>query len=136
MTTDRASRFFPTLRYADPAAAVDWLVRAFGFSPQFVAHSPAGAVIHAQLRLGEGLLFLGPDNPADPYGMHSPRVLNGTNQCVCVALQDVDAHYLHARNAGAAIVTEPYDTPYGSREYSCKDPEGHVWCFGSYWGEP
>lgn len=40
------------------------------------------------------------------------------------------------RYAGATIVTAPYDTPYGSRELSCKDFEGHVWPFGTYAGEP
>lgn len=132
----RPARFFPTLRYADPAAALEWLQRAFGFSPHFVARDAQGSVLHAQLKLGEGMLFIGPDNPADPYGMHSPRKLNGLNQCVCVALHDVDAHCETARRAGAVIITEPYDTPYGAREFSCRDPEGHVWCIGNYWGEP
>lgn len=132
----RAARFFPTLRYRDPAAAIGWLCDAFGFERHFVADDD-GAVVHAQLRMGEGLLFLGPDDVADKYGMHSPLALNGTNQCVCVGLDgDIDAHCAAAREAGAAIVTEPYDTPYGAREYSCRDPEGHVWCFGTYFGEP
>jgi uncharacterized glyoxalase superfamily protein PhnB len=102
----------------------------------FVARDATNQVIHAQLRLGDGLLFLGPDNAADPYGMHSPRRLNGLNQCVCVALHQVDSHCAVARASGAVIITEPYDAPYGAREYSCRDPEGHVWCFGNYWGEP
>jgi uncharacterized glyoxalase superfamily protein PhnB len=132
----RNSQFFPALRYTDPAAAVRWLCKAFGFTEHFIARDDAGGVVHAQLRLGDGLLFLGPDRSDDPYRMHSPRVLNGLNQCVCVALQEVDAHCVAARAAGAAILTELYDTPYGAREYSCRDPEGHVWCFGNYWGEP
>jgi uncharacterized glyoxalase superfamily protein PhnB len=132
----RNSKFFPTLRYADPAAAVLWLCKAFGFTEHFVARDDAGSVLHAQLQLGDGLLFLGPDRADDPYGMHSPRVLKGLNQCVCVALSEVDAHCAAAKAAGAVVITEPYDTPYGAREYSCRDPEGHVWCFGNYWGEP
>ena len=27
---------------------------------------------------------------------------------------------------------EPEDQPYGGRLYSCRDPEGHVWHFGTY----
>jgi uncharacterized glyoxalase superfamily protein PhnB len=130
------SQFFPTLRYADPATAVLWLCKAFGFTEHFVARGDDGLVVHAQLRLGDGLLFLGPDRSDDPYRLHSPLVLNGLNQCVCVALHDVDAHCAAARAAGAVVITEPYDTAYGTREYSCRDPEGHVWCFGNYWGEP
>ncbi len=129
-------KLFPTLRYRDPGAAVAWLCDALGFARHFV-HEEAGQVLHAQLRRGDSLIFLGPDNPDDKYGMHSPLQLNGTNQCVCVAVsEDVDQHCERARAAGAAIVTEPYDTPYGAREYSCRDPEGHIWCFGTYYGEP
>ncbi len=134
--SERKPRLFPTLRYQDPQAAVTWLAEAFGFVAHYVARDNAGRVIHAQMRLGDDLLFLGPDNPQDAYGMHSPRVLNGTNQCVCVGIHEVDAHCDRARAAGAEIVADVHDTPYGAREYSCRDPEGHIWCFGNYWGEP
>jgi uncharacterized glyoxalase superfamily protein PhnB len=129
-------KFFPTLRYRDPKAALEWLCDAFGFERNFVAEHH-GKVAHAQLRRGDALLFLGPDDPNDKYGMHSPLALNGTNQCVCAGIgENIDAHCERARAAGAVIITEPYDTPYGAREYSCRDPEGHIWCFGNYWGEP
>ena len=129
-------KLFPTLRYRDPAAAVVWLRSAFGFETHFIAEEN-GLVVHAQLRFGSDLLFIGPDDPTDRYGMHSPLRLNGTNQCVCIALDgDVDQSCDRARSAGAEIVTEPYSTPYGSREFSCRDPEGHVWCVGTYSGEP
>jgi uncharacterized glyoxalase superfamily protein PhnB len=44
----------------------------------------------------------------------------------------VDAHYDRAKAAGAEIVVELRNTEYGSREYSARDPEGHVWHFGTY----
>lgn len=125
----------PTLRYRDPAGAIAWLCDVLGFQSSFVAED-GGHVVHAQLRRGNSLIFLGPDYPDDKYGMHSPLALNGTNQCVYVSISDgVDRHCSLARSLGAQIVTEPYDTPYGSREYTCRDPEGHVWCFGTYRGE-
>jgi uncharacterized glyoxalase superfamily protein PhnB len=127
---------FPTLRYRNPAAAIDWLCVALGFIRHFVAEE-GGQVVHAQLRRGNDLVFLGPDHADDRYGMHSPLALNGTNQCVCIAVNDdVDGHCARAKAAGAEIVTEPYDTPYGSREFSCRDLEGHVWTVGTYRGEP
>lgn len=126
----------PTLRYRDPAAAIDWLGKALGFIRHFVAQE-GGEVVHAQLRLGRAMIMLGPDHADDRYGMHSPLVLNGTNQCVYIALPtDIDAACEQARAAGATIITEPYDTAYGSREFSLRDPEGHVWSVGSYAGEP
>lgn len=130
------TRLIPILRYRDPAAAIAWLTMALGFTRHFVAEE-AGRIAHAQMRLGDSLVMLGPDQADDRYGMHSPLALNGTNQCVYVALEsDIDAAHDRALAAGAEIVTAPYDTPYGSREFSCRDPEGHVWSIGSYAGEP
>ena len=47
-------------------------------------------------------------------------------------VDDVDAHYARARDAGAEIVMEPADQDYGGRLYICRDIERHVWNFGSY----
>ncbi len=129
-------KLFPTLRYRDPALAVEWLCTALGFERHFVAED-AGKVVHAQLRRGDDLLFLGPDQADDKYGMHSPLVLNGTSQCVCVAVsENLEGLCERARAAGATILTEPYETSYGSREFTCRDIEGHIWTFGTYRGEP
>ena len=79
MMTTPPDKMFPNLRYRDPAAAIDWLCKALGFTTHFVAED-GGQVVHAQLRRGDDLLFIGPDHPDDKYGMHSPLALNGTNQ--------------------------------------------------------
>ena len=42
-------------------------------------------------------------------------------------VDDVDAHFAHAKAAGATILSEPTDQDYGQREYGVKDPEGHSW---------
>jgi uncharacterized glyoxalase superfamily protein PhnB len=47
-------------------------------------------------------------------------------------VEDADKHYARAVAAGAEIVMELRDEDYGGRDYSCRDPEGHVWNFGSY----
>ena len=49
-----------------------------------------------------------------------------------MVVDDVDAHCARARGAGAEILVEPFDPEYGGRMYTCRDPEGHVWSFGSY----
>ena len=130
----RTSAIFPTLRYENPAAAIDWLTRTLGFRKHFVAEE-GGVVVHAQMGMGDQLLFLGPDRADDVYGMHSPRKFSGTSQCVCIAVEDVDALAGRVRAAGGEMIAEPHDTPYGAREFSCRDPEGHVWAIGNYWGE-
>ena len=54
------------------------------------------------------------------------------SQSVYIIVSDVDEHYKTAIAAGAEIVIDIKTEEYGGRAYSCKDPEGHVWNFGSY----
>src|SRR6266576_4362547 len=86
------------------------------------------AIAHAQMKLGPGVIMLG-------SGKHGPGTDNPWNtvkQGVYVYVEDVDAHYARAKAAGAEIVMELEDTDYGSRGYSVRDLEGHLWSFGTY----
>jgi uncharacterized glyoxalase superfamily protein PhnB len=125
-STDERPNIFPALRYKDAPAAIEWLERALGFERQFVVPMPGGAVAHAQLNLGPGVVMLGSlrDDPASPLG--------AWQQSIYVYVEDVDAHYVRAKAAGATIVRELQDTPHQSREYSLRDPEGYLWSFGTY----
>ncbi len=55
-----------------------------------------------------------------------------SSQSVYIVVKDVDNHYKTAVAAGAEIVIAIKDEDYGGRAYSCRNPEGHVWNFGSY----
>ena len=116
--TDQSPNIFPFMRFADPDAAIEWLSRAFGFEQRSVYRSDEGVVQHAELSLGAGTIMLGPGDPS--------------SQGVYIAVEDADAHYERAKAAGADIVRELEDTDYGSREYTARDPDGHVWSFGTY----
>jgi uncharacterized glyoxalase superfamily protein PhnB len=131
----RSPEIFPNLRVTDPKSEIDWLVRILGFEAHFIGDY-GGQILHAELRMGDQLLFLQPDKPDDAYGMHSPQKLNGTNQCVCIAVEDVEAVAARVRAAEGEMITPPHDTPYGAREFSCRSPDGHVWSIGNYWGQP
>jgi uncharacterized glyoxalase superfamily protein PhnB len=119
--TDTNPNIFPAFRYDDAPAAMDWLQRAFGFSRHQVVPNPDGTIAHAELRLGSGMVMLGTRREGQP-----------PNGSVYVAIDDVDNHCTRAREAGATIVMEPYDTDYGSREYAARDLEGNHWSFGTY----
>jgi uncharacterized glyoxalase superfamily protein PhnB len=122
---------YPCLRYDDAQAAIDWLGKAFGCERLMVVPGPDGSVAHAELRLAPGAVVMLGSAGNEAFGK-SPRALGGISQTVYVALQDVDAHCGRAKAAGADVFRGPEDTPYGSREYSCRDPEGHIWSFGTY----
>jgi uncharacterized glyoxalase superfamily protein PhnB len=64
-------------------------------------------------------------------GGDPPKPLSSTVS-IYVLVRDPDAHHNCARAAGATIVRELEDTPYGSREYSARDCEGNLWSFGTY----
>ena len=49
-----------------------------------------------------------------------------------VYVDNLDAHFEHARSAGAEIISPPKDTDFGAREYHARDLEGHFWTFGTY----
>lgn len=138
MPTDRSEiipAIFPFLRYRDAHAAIEWLVEAFGFREGMITPSPDGGVAHAELSIGQGVIMLG-DASDDVLRLKTPAELGAVNQGIYVSVPDPDAHYERARRAGAEIVMEIYDTGYGSREYAARDPEGNLWCFGSYVPRP
>ncbi len=124
----------PTLKYEDAPAAIDWLCRAFGFQKHLVVPGEAGVIEHAQLTLGTGMIMLGSvrDTTFDTH-QKTPKAVGGVGtQSPYVIVEDVDAHYQQAIACGAEIAMKPADQDYGGRLYSCWDPEGHLWNFGSY----
>jgi len=123
---------FPALKYSDGAAALKWLERAFGFREHVSYSAPDGTIAHAQMTLGTGMIMLGSAGKPDPRNPWSTE-----RQGVYVCVDDIDAHYARAKTAGADVVRELTDTEYGSREYSARDPDGHLWSFGTYkpWSE-
>lgn len=120
-TTGSAS-VVPELVYVDVGQAVDWLCKAFGFTELWHAGGH-----RARIALGNGMLVVA---DADPnYGRAAPK--RGQSHChsVMVKVDDVDAHHDRARRHGARILAPPTDYPYGEREYSAEDLEGHRWTF-------
>ena len=124
----------PTLRYRDGQAAIDWLCKAFGFKAQLVVPDKSGAIAHAQLVYGNGMIMLGSATNNEFHTIvKSPAETGGIgSQSAYIIVADVDDHYKMAVAAGAEIVIDIKEEDYGGRAYSCRDPEGHVWNFGSY----
>ena len=122
---------FPFMRYRDARAAIDWLVRAFAFEERGVYPGPDGTIAHAELGRGGSVVMLG-SAKEDNLGLKAPRELGGATQGIYVYVLDIDEHYARAKAAGAEIIYELRTTEYGSREYGARDPEGHLWSFGTY----
>ncbi len=132
MTPNKAN-IIPALRYRDAAKAIDWLGTAFGFEKHLVVPGEKGAIAHAQLTLGNGMIMLGSVAPGE-YGrlLKQPDEVRAVTQSPYVVVPDADTHYARAKAAGAEIVIDIKDEDYGGRGYTCRDLEGHVWNFGTY----
>lgn len=121
-----AAPVVPILVYADVGKAIEWLCQAFGFRERLrVEHD--GDVVHAQLNVAGAAIMLGRQG-----GEYRPPRRGEVSQYVHVTVEDVDGHHEHARTFGAAILAAPSNKPFGERQYSAEDPEGHRWTFSQH----
>jgi uncharacterized glyoxalase superfamily protein PhnB len=128
------STVIPGHRYRDAMAAIEWLCTVFGFERHAVYESEAGTVMHAELTLGGGMIMVGSEkNDEYQRGFKPPKELgNIETRSIYLVVENVDAVYARAIAAGGTITRPLQETPYGSREFGVKDPEGHSWVVGTY----
>ena len=127
MTTTAQPRIHPVIRYQDAHRALTWLEEAFGFQKQAVFEGPNGSVAHAEMSFGTGVIGFSSAQGVDPK---NPWTL--VREGIYVSLSDIDAHHDRAAAAGAEIARSLRDEDYGSRDYSARDLDGHLWGFGTY----
>ena len=122
-----------TLRYDDCPAAIEFLMKAFGFEERArYAGENDGSIAHAELRWpGGGGVMLGSGDGGElklPVGV-------GSTYIVVNSAEEVDELFRRAVAAGATAVREPTDEDYGGRDFVVRDPQGVFWSFGTYAGE-
>ena len=113
MRTNRSvpeAAVIPELPYADVREAVAWLTRAFGFQERLQIGDHRAQLVY------EGGAVIAVQG-------HAP------GSTLLVRVDDADAHHARAAEAGAKIISEPADYPYGERQYSALDLGGHRWTF-------
>jgi uncharacterized glyoxalase superfamily protein PhnB len=121
-----ATSLFPVIRYRDVPGAIAFLESAFGFEQWMMVPGPEGTIMHAELAFGSSIVMLGTIDQSKEPERGSPWI------SLYLAVGDIDAHFWRAKAAGAVIVKEPFDTDYGSRDYTALDTEGYTWYFGTY----
>ena len=127
------STIIPTIRYRDAPKMMEWLCDAFGLEKHFVVEDGNGGIAHAQLTLECGMIMLGSARD-DEFGalQSTPAALGGTTQSPYIVVANADIVCARAKAAGAEIVRAIQDEDYGGRGFSCRDPEGQLWNFGTY----
>ena len=121
-------RILPHVIYADVGAAVRWLTEVFGFRERtWVRHVSADGVIgRTQMDVLDSVITLGTP------GVHGGSPRDGVSDMLYVYVDDVDAHHAGAVAAGATVVMELSDKPWGDRSYQVCDLEGHQWTFAQH----
>ena len=107
----------PRLVVHDPAKLVDFLKKAFGASGEFTGDSPS------VMKIGDSNVMVSGAGPRHPM----PAFLY-------LYVDDADATYRRALEAGAVCVEEPADMPYGDRRAMVRDPSGNEWQIATYKG--
>ena len=116
--------------------ALEFYGRAFGLKlfSEPLKNPATGEIYHANLAHGEGVIMLSLPSP----GIWArPPVVSGVDcpMSLYLLVDDVDEHYLRAREAKAATISPPADMFWGDRVYSAKCPQGYYWNFATHTGK-
>jgi PhnB protein len=114
-----------SLAVDDAAQAIEFYKQAFGATERARMPAPDGRIAHAELQIGDSVLTLADTFEQSAY--KPPKELGGTTASVLLYVEDADAVFDHAVEAGASITMPLQDMFWGDRYGQVTDPFGHVW---------
>jgi PhnB protein len=118
------------LAVEDAAKAIDFYKEAFGADETIRMPGPDGKVAHAELQIGDSKLML--SDPFPQSNVRPPSERGGSTASVFMYVDDVDATFAQAQEAGATVVSELEDMFWGDRFGTVADPFGHVWAMATH----
>ena len=127
---DNYPRVIPYLTVDGAAAALDFYARVFDAQERVRMDAPGGKIGHAEIEIGSGLVMLADTFP--DMGNAAPVSLGGTPVTVMVYVEDVDATFKRAVDAGATVDRPVENQFYGDRAGQFTDPFGHKWFIASH----
>ena len=120
----------PYLAVDDASAAIEFYKRALGATERMRMSAPDGKIGHAELGIGDSLIML--SDPFPQATTRPPKELGGTTCGVFLYVEDVDAAFQQAVDAGATVAMAPADMFWGDRFGSLVDPFGHHWSLATH----
>ena len=120
----------PYLCVDGAAAAIAFYGEVFGATERMRMAAPDGKIGHAELQIGDAVLMLSDEYP--DMGLRGPQALGGTPVTVSVYVEDVDAVFARAVQAGAKALRPVEDQFYGDRSGQFVDPFGHRWSVATH----
>ncbi|MCX4246238.1 VOC family protein [Paraliomyxa miuraensis] len=120
----------PQLVVADVDTAVEFYGKAFGATKVYSMPGPDGTTMHAEIKIGDSIMMLDKENV--DQGMKSPATLGGTPGTLMMYVDDADATYQAAMDAGARAWTPVEEMFWGDRYGELEDPFGHRWALATH----
>lgn len=121
--------FTPYLIIRGAAEAIAFYERAFGAKELLRLTMPTGVVAHAEMQVGGARLMMADEFP--DMGVRGPASLGGSTVSLLLYVEDVDAAFARALDAGATVMRPLADQFYGDRAGTLTDPFGHIWTLAS-----
>ena len=120
----------PYLTFKDASAAIAWYARAFGAKEEVRMPGPGGKVLHAEIKIGDSHIMLADEHPV--MGNKSAESIGGSPAAFMIYLEDADAAFRKAVEAGARVVRPVENQFYGDRSGTITDPFGLNWTLGTH----
>jgi PhnB protein len=130
---DEYPRVMPYLIVDGAAAAIDFYKSVFGATERVRMSGPDGRIGHAELQTGGSVIMLADENPE--MGIKGPKAIGGTPVTLHVYVEDSDAAFERALNAGATSLRPIEDQFYGDRSGQFEDQFGHRWNVATHVGD-
>jgi PhnB protein len=121
----------PSLTLKGGAQAIEFYKKAFGATEHFRMPGPDGkSLMHAELKIGDSIVMLADEQPN--MGCKAPASVGACTGSLFLYVNDVDAAFKKAVEAGATVVMPPADMFWGDRFGQVDDPFGHRWGLGTH----
>ena len=122
----------PHLIVRDAKKAMDFYQKAFGAESGRINYGPDGkSVMHAEMKIGDSMLMLVDENPQ--WNSLSPLSIGASSPVVVhVYVEDADAAFKRAVDAGATVKMPLMDAFWGDRYGQLVDPFGHHWSIATH----
>ena len=120
----------PYLIINGAADAIEFYKQAFGAAEVMRLPAPGGKLGHAEIQIGDSRIMLADEVPE--MGFQGPKSLGGAAVSICLYVEDVDALFQQALDAGGKEQRPVQDQFYGDRSGTLEDPFGHVWTIATH----
>ena len=120
----------PYLVLKGAASAIEYYKKAFGAQELMRMDGPGGSIGHAELKIGDSIVMMADESP--DMGHRGPKSIGGTPVSIVLYVENVDAVWKRALEAGAKQVRPLENQFYGDRMGTLEDPFGHLWSVATH----